>query len=115
MPVLNITTNSPFPPEDREAKLTHLSRSLATLLGKPEGYVMVRVTPDAALVFAGTAQPAAYAELKSLGLPEDQTGAYSAALCQLISQTLGVPPGRTYIEFSSPPRHLFGWNESTFG
>jgi hypothetical protein len=66
------------------------------------------------MCFAGTQAPLAYAEVKSLGLPEERTQEFSAGLCELLRAELGVQPDRIYIEFSSPPRHLFGYNSTTF-
>jgi len=87
---------------------------VAGLLGKPESYVMVHLDAGAAVRFAGSSEPAAYVQLKSLGLPEAQTAAYSAKLCNLLQAELGIGAGRTYIEFSGPERHMWGWNGSTF-
>jgi len=112
MPLLHITTNVSV--DDTAALAVNASRLTADLLGKPESYVMVQIDAGAQLWFAGSDEPAAHLKLKSLGLPEASTGKYSAALCEFIKQHLGVAPGRTYIEFSGPPRHLWGWNSSTF-
>lgn len=84
------------------------------MLGKPENYVMVILQTNPAMLFAGSDEPLAYLELKSLGLPEDKTADFSSRLCTLVSELLGVAPERTYIEFSSPARHCWGWNHSTF-
>ena len=69
---------------------------------------------DRNLIFAGTKEPCAHLILKSLGLPESETRVYSEKLCGFIEQQLGVPPSRTYIEFISPERHMFGWDKRTF-
>ncbi len=114
MPTLKIHTNVSVSAADRSQLLASASRTVAELLGKPERYVMVLLEPPAAMAFAGTEQPAAYLELKSLALPEDQTAALSAALTQWVSTWLKVSADRLYIEFSSPPRHLFGFNGGTF-
>ncbi|WP_058555924.1 phenylpyruvate tautomerase MIF-related protein [Thiohalocapsa sp. ML1] len=114
MPTLIIKTNASLP-DDQTALLKAASGAVAELLGKPEGYVMVLLEPVAALCFGGDTAPAAYLELKSLGLPEDCTPNLSAALCGFVEQHLGVPKGRVYIEFAAPPRHLFGWDGRTFG
>ncbi|HSQ06504.1 MAG TPA: phenylpyruvate tautomerase MIF-related protein [Chromatiaceae bacterium] len=114
MPTLRILTNAQVFPEDRPALLAQASRTVAELLGKPESYVMVILEDGRDLLFAGTRAPAAYLELKSLGLPETRTGAYSRALCDLLATALGIPADRIYIEFSAPPAHLFGWNGGTF-
>jgi len=66
------------------------------------------------MLFAGDAAPLAYLELKSLGLPEERTPGLSADLCYFMEARFGVPPERVYIEFTSPSRHLFGWNGGTF-
>ena len=112
MPVLHITTNQSIDDADTLAK--QASGLVAEMLGKPEGYVMVSTNGSAGLVFAGSSDPCAHLVLKSLGLPESETGTYSEKLCSFIEQQLGVPPSRIYIEFASPDRHMFGWNNSTF-
>lgn len=65
--------------------------------------------------FGADTAPCAYLELKSLGLPEARTAELSAALCTLVEAQLGVPKARVYIEFASPPRHMFGFDGRTFG
>ncbi|MCF7990390.1 MAG: hypothetical protein K9M02_08095 [Thiohalocapsa sp.] len=112
MPTLIIKTNAPL--DNADGLLVAASRTVADLLGKPERYVMVLLEPVPALCFAGQSTPAAYLELKSLGLPEERTAELSATLCGLMAEQLGVPADRIYIEFASPARHLFGFNGATF-
>lgn len=114
MPLLRLATNVAIPAVERPALLARASRTVAGLLGKPESYVMILLEDGRDLLFAGTAEPAAYLELKSLGLPEARTPEFSRALCGLLEETLGIAPDRVFIEFASPPRHLFGWNNATF-
>ena len=94
--------------------LGQCSRAVAQMLGKPERYVMVTIESGAAMLFAGSEAPCAYLELKSLGLPEEQTAKFSQTLCQLLSTELTVPTERIYIEFSSPAPKLWGWDSGTF-
>ncbi len=112
MPLLQITTNQPG--GNDEERLDRLSREVADLLGKPEQYVMINLAHNPSMRFAGSGEPLAYAELKSLGLPEQDSPRLSERLCSLISDLFDVPVARIYIEFSSPPRHLWGWNATTF-
>ena len=116
MPLLSIETNVSFDEEDNAAPgvLASLSQAVAAMLGKPEQYVMVNLKTGQDLFFAGSGAPAAYVQLKSLGLPEDKTADYSHTLCELINRELGIPADRIYIEFSSPARHMWGWNNTTF-
>ncbi len=111
MPLINIETNQAL---KDEAILKELSQTVATILGKPESYVMLKYRHNENMLFAGNSEPLAHIQLKSLGLPEDQTGAFSTALCNAIEKHFSVSPERIYIEFSSPERHMWGWNSSTF-
>lgn len=115
MPTLVIKTNANLADRPRTELLKAASASIVDLLGKPEAYVMVLLEPVADMCFSGDTAPAAYLELKSLGLPEARTPELSAALCGFVEEHLGVPKSRVYIEFASPPRHLFGFDGRTFG
>ena len=112
MPLLTLETN--IQPDDISTCLAELSGMTAKMLGKPENFVMVtrRYNPD--MLFAGSNQPLAFLQLKSLDLPEDRTAEFSDALCELVRKHLGIQPSRVYIEFISPDRHMWGWNSATF-
>lgn len=114
MPLLRVTTNQPITDDKQQDVVAQLSASVAEMLGKPENYVMVIVQHNPLMSFAGSSDPTAYIELKSLGLPEDRTTDFSASICQHVDYLLNIPPDRTYIEFSSPARHFWGWNSDTF-
>jgi phenylpyruvate tautomerase PptA (4-oxalocrotonate tautomerase family) len=114
MPFLKIQLNSELEPGRAEALAGQASRLVAGQLGKPERYVMVSVEHNPAMRFAGTAEPLAYLELKSIGLPESATADASRALCTLVSEATGTDPERIYIEFSDAPRKMWGWNSGTF-
>ncbi|WP_456380195.1 phenylpyruvate tautomerase MIF-related protein [Thiolapillus sp.] len=115
MPLLTLTTNQSLSAAQKTSLPTALSTEVARLLGKPESYVMVIVQDEQIMVMGGTTDTTAYLQLKSLGLPEIDTESLSAALCDLVTETLEIPADRIYIEFFNPPRHLWGWNRSTFG
>ena len=112
MPVLNLHTNISI--NDKESLLKQTSTLIAEALGKPEGYVMIKLADNESMSFAGTTEPLAFVELKSLGLTTDQTVSLSDTICGFISENLGIEPVRIYIEFASPERAMFGWNSSTF-
>ena len=69
MPYLSITTNASLSPDSEAALAAASSKSLAAGLGKPEAYVMVSVHSVRTLRFAGSDEPAAFLDLKSIGLP----------------------------------------------
>lgn len=114
MPYLAIQTNQDLSPEKHQQLLTLASKTVAEILGKPESYVMVAVPPAIPMLFAGSDAPLAYLELKSIGLPEEQTTRLSHALCDMINAQLNIPAERVYIEFANAQRSMWGWNGGTF-
>ncbi len=114
MPLLIITTNISLDEQAAQALCGNASSHVASLLGKPESYVMVSLQTDTVMSFAGDDSPCAMLELKSLGLPEQQTAAFSESLCDFLNQHAGIKPERIYIQFSSPERHMWGWDKRTF-
>jgi hypothetical protein len=66
MPLLTVYT-SRLHPADAAAMLKSLSALVAQELRKSESYVMTMLVADVAMTFAGTSEPACYAELKSIG------------------------------------------------
>lgn len=114
MPFLKIQTNTTLPEAAVTSLAARASAVVAEQLGKPERYVMVAVETTPAMLFAGSSDPLAYLELKSIGLPESCTGDTSRALCELVSGETGIAPERIYIEFSDAERKMWGWNSSTF-
>jgi phenylpyruvate tautomerase PptA (4-oxalocrotonate tautomerase family) len=112
MPLLEITTNTII--ENAQAFAERASRLTAEMLAKPESYVMVKILPEQNLIFAGSIEPAAHVQLKSLDLPENRSADFSAEICAFISAELNISSARIYIEFSSPQRHMWGWDRHTF-
>ena len=112
MPLINLRT-SLSSLEDEDALLLELSSTLAEQTGKPESFVMTLLETGVPMTFAGTAEPSAYVEVKSIGAlrPSEM----SAALCELISARTGIPPRRIFIGFEDVPASSWGWNGKTFG
>jgi len=114
MPYLSIRTNVMMDDAGQKTLLKKASQTVASVLGKPESYVMVNLDSGNTMLFAGSDAPLAYLQLKSLGLPEARTSDFSQTLCELMQTELGIEPGRVYIEFAGPERHMWGWNRGTF-
>jgi len=112
VPVLSIQTNVSI--EDKDTFLKAASSLVADALSKPESYVMIHLSDSQSMSFAGTTQPLAYVELKSLGLTSGQTADLSKHICNFLHQELSIDSARIYIEFSAPERVMFGWNGGTF-
>ncbi len=112
MPLLKIETNvNTGNSENLLKKLSHLT---ASLTGKPEKWVMVSISYNPGMIFAGKTDPLIYAELKSIGLPVDKTAEISARLMEFLQKELLVPPNRMYVEYSDARSNMWGWNKDTF-
>lgn len=114
MPLLKIDTNISLDDQAAQTLCNKASTHVSKLLGKPESYVMVTVQHSRTMSFAGDSAPCALMQLKSLGLPEQQTAELSESLCNFLNQQTGIPTNRIYIEFSGPERHMWGWDKRTF-
>lgn len=115
MPLIRVTTSAAAP-ADAGPLLQELSATLASLLAKPERYVMTVLQTGVPMTFAADPAPACIAEIRSIGaLDGDKPRQLSAAVGELIRRHLGVPAERTYIDFQDVPGRLWGWNGSTFG
>jgi phenylpyruvate tautomerase len=117
MPLLNLFSSASRPDEAALAEaLGSLSKLLATELGKPERYVMVGLAPRLDMSFAGSREPACYAELKNVGrLSHDKVEHLSEVLCDAIAKALAVPRNRIYIEFTNADGAMWGFDGGTFG
>ena len=114
MPYLKIQTNLPLSKKAERSVLQDASALVAKELGKPEEFVMVALQPDTPMVFAGSDDPVAFLELKSIGLPADKTKRLSRTLCDLINRHLGIRPERVYVKFIDVLHSMWGWKGDTF-
>lgn len=114
MPLLRIETNISLDASCAQDLAAKAAQAVAGELGKPERYVMITVEAGTLVLMAGTAEPAAFLDLRSIGLPDGKTEPLSNALCALMESAIGVPPDRVYINFADVPRTHWGWNGGTF-
>ncbi|MGN0904801.1 MAG: phenylpyruvate tautomerase MIF-related protein [Alphaproteobacteria bacterium] len=114
MPFLLLKTNIHLDKTMSVALLNQASTVISRTTGKPEHYIMVNVCGGENLIFGGKSDPAVYMEMKSVGLPPDQVPLLADALTKMVESRLRVPANRVYIEFSSVPGNMWGYNGSTF-
>ena len=112
MPVLKVQTNAKI--EDKSKFMSDATSLLSEVLHKPASYIMIIIEPETEMLFGGSDAPLAYVELKSIGLPGNETANLSAELCSFIEERTGIPKNRIYIEFADAKRNMFGWNGGTF-
>ena len=83
-PLIKVSTNIASV-QAPDTLLKNLSAALATATGKPESYVMTFLESGVPMTFAGSEEPCAYVEIKSIGplMPP----AMSDQLCELIKSS----------------------------
>ena len=114
MPYLKIETNERLDEATAQELLKKATAFAARLLGKPEKWIMVTIYQGKPMIFDANTQPAAFVELKSIGLTQDTCAELSRALCDFLKRELGIEPERVYIEFWDINGKMFGWNGTTF-
>lgn len=115
MPYLKLSTNASISSQQSPKLLSDLSKLMAHETGKPERYVLVELMENKAMLFAGTDEPLAYLECKSIGLSASQAKSISKSVSKVLKDNLQLNGDRIYIEFSNCPAEFWGWNGSTFG
>ncbi|SKA75812.1 phenylpyruvate tautomerase MIF-related protein [Desulfobaculum bizertense] len=114
MPLMRVETNLELTAEQEKEKNAIFSTAVAEMLQKEEKWVMSLVESGRTLSFGGSVEPAAFVELKSIGLRETSCAPLSAQICALLHRELNIPADRVYIEFKDAERGFFGWNGGTF-
>jgi phenylpyruvate tautomerase len=114
MPYFKIETNQKMNDAGAEKLSKGMSSFLSGLLGKPERVIMVSVYHSITMMFNENTSPAAYVEMKSIGLTQDKCPGYASAICEFFETALSIPADRVYIDFASIDGKMFGWNKQTF-
>ena len=115
MPLLKLETTVALSEDKRQALLASLSKTVAETIGKPQQYVMVAAS-QAAMQMSVRPGDAAFVDVRSIGgLTADANRKLSQKICQLLHDSLGIPPNRIYLNFTEVQASHWGWNGSTFG
>jgi len=114
MPYIRIETSQSMDEAKTAQVLKETLSFMSGLLGKPAKVFMVSLLGNTPMMFNSDTRPAAYVEIKSIGLTSDKCDAYSKAICNFIRSSLQVSPERTYIDFAAIDGKMFGWNGQTF-
>ena len=115
MPFIRVQTNKNLSDDTIKKLLPSLSQKASEWLDKPEAYVQVVLEPDVPIMFAGTTEPSAMIEVRSLGFFGHTMGEISQALCSCIQEELSIPQDRIFINFFDLARENWGWDGKTFG
>ena len=115
MPLLKLETTVALTEDKRQALLASLSKTVAEIIGKPQQYVMVAAS-QAAMQMSGNPDDAAFVDVRSIGgLTGEVNRKLSKKVCELLHESLGIPPNRIYLNFTDVQASHWGWNGNTFG
>ncbi len=115
MPLLKLETTVPLPEEKGKPLLAALSKAVASVIGKPEQYVMI-TAGQSLMSMSGKAGEAAFVDIRSIGgLNGETNGKLSQQICKLLKDSLGIASDRVYLKFTEVEAGNWGWNGSTFG
>jgi len=116
MPLIKVTTSAECSAEQKADLTLKMSRICAEGIGKPEMYVAAVVETGAAISYGGELQAGAFVDVKSIGgLNGSVNNSLSAAICDCLQESLGIPGNAVYINFTDIPASDWGLNGSTFG
>ncbi|MBF0225875.1 MAG: hypothetical protein HQK76_10510 [Desulfobacterales bacterium] len=114
MPYLKVETNLNFEGQDISGVCKKISEFTAGILGKPEQFMMVSLSPNITMTLSGNTDPTAFVQLKSIGLAKDKCPELSKKICEFFEQDFKIPSDRIYIEFKNIDGKMFGWKKGTF-
>jgi hypothetical protein len=112
MPYLKIQTNLPLTEKAELTVLQNASQLVAQELEKSLDLTVVALEWDTPMYFAGSDDPVAYLELKSVGLLGAKTKSLGKGLCALLETHLGIPRTRVYAKFIDG-HAMWGWRGDT--
>lgn len=99
MPYLTIETNAATPVTP--VILSEASHLIATVLNKPEGYVIVRIESGKTMIFGGkTSKIGALIEMESIGYPSGKKAELAQALTNLAVKYFNAEPMLVGIHFA---------------
>ena len=111
LPLLSISTNANI--KNEQKLLAKSSDFISSLTGKPINFIMVKLTHSLSMYFAGTDEPCAFIEIKSIGslVPSKM----SKPVCDFFATELEISKERIYIFYQDVDSKQWAWNDRTFG
>lgn len=115
MPFVDARIAGPVTPEQKVALKAGFA-SAVQAFGKGESFLMVGIVDKYDLWLGGNKlDQGAYLSLSLVGnTPADACAAFSAQVCDLLQEVLGIPGTAVYITFHPTPGNQWGWNGGTF-
>ena len=115
MPMASIGISLALSDKEREELAAAISEIVAHEIGKPEKYVMVRVSRET-IVMSGAQGEAAFVDIRSIGgLSKEVNQRLTAEISAVLLNSYGIEQQRVYVTCADVERTHWGWNGTTFG
>lgn len=113
MPCIEVKTTVTLLEEKRDVLKEELGKAIS-LIGKPESYLMINLSDNQDLYFAGNKlKKGAYVEVKALGnIDSSKSNSLTEKICGIMKSTLDIPSDSIYVAYFST--NNWGWNGRNF-
>ncbi|XP_054794321.1 uncharacterized protein LOC129299871 [Prosopis cineraria] len=99
MPCLYISTNVNLDGIDTDPIFSEATSTVSSIIGKPQKYVMVILKGSVQISFEGNKEPAAYAEIVSMGGIDSQVKKeLIASIGSILQSKLSIPRTRFFLK-----------------
>lgn len=113
MPFIRTTTNRTVDRTTADQIKSACGEAITLLRGKTEDWLMVEVTGDVNLYFAGNDDPCAIAEVQLLGHANPaELENLTDAMTKILAKALDLAPERIYVRYEEVT--YWGWNGKNF-
>ena len=114
MPYLHVQTNAKPSEPERSAFLSAATEIISQELGKNKAYVMACIETGLSLSFDDSEVPAAFMELKVLGLDASKNSILATRLSDMARVHLNVDEDRCFSRFMDTPSGHWGLGNNVF-
>ena len=113
MPFINSKITVKMSDEQKDSIKAKLGKA-ASIIGKPESYVMIGFEDEYCLYFAGEKlEKGAFVSVDLLGSPNSAAfEEMTAEICRIYADELGIPGDHIYVEYRTTKD--WGWNGRNF-
>tara|TARA_Y100001968_G_scaffold270991_1_gene262403 strand:+ start:2962 stop:3297 length:336 start_codon:yes stop_codon:yes gene_type:complete len=111
MPLLNISTSEKI--KDKNVFIKKCADFVGDLTKKSTVFVMVQINDSVPMYFSDSDEPCCYLQLKSIGSLDPSSMA--PLISEFISNEIGVPQNRIYINFEDVSASNWSCDGKTFG
>ncbi|MED6163504.1 hypothetical protein PIB30_080541 [Stylosanthes scabra] len=99
MPCLYISTNVNLDGINLDPIFSELTSAISTIIGKPEKFVMVILKGSVPIRFEGNKEPAAYAEIVSMGgINKEVKKKLISTIGTILQSNLSIPTTRFFLK-----------------